>query len=480
MIRIVRASLPLLSFASLLATSPDTLAGISNEQRYDFNLRGDASSDFLNFNSSFFLSDAPAWLMNALPGSPLSYARAPYLYDRDGDRTESVYRYATDVGTVTNSFKVMLFNNVTISASSGGTSKSSTPLIADVTGGVLFWDADAASTTATGGTGNWLGGSTWRLTTSTGTLQAWDNGNTANLGGTAGTVTVNGNVSATNLVFTVPGYSISGANNITLTSTGTASGSQAIQTTGSAGTTSVSAPIILGAAAGSTQTFSVGANTTLNISSAISEANAGVKLSKTAAGTLILGGTNTYTGSTSVSSGTLVVNGSTSSSSAVSVSSATLGGTGTVGGSTTLNAGGTITGATNGTVGSLTLSNNLTFGGTSSNLSTYVVDLTAATSDLLAIRGTLNLSSAFDQITFQGTAGALNYTLATYSALTNPLDTFNTVMNLPSGYTLVYGPTELDLIMTAVPEPSTWIGAALTVVAIGITQRKRIIQKLKV
>src|ERR1700759_3294873 len=53
----------------------------------------------------------------------------------------------------------------------------------------LFWDADAAATTATGGTGNWDTTSViWRNGSATGTLQAWVNGSDAVFGGTAGTV----------------------------------------------------------------------------------------------------------------------------------------------------------------------------------------------------------------------------------------------------------------------------------------------------
>ena len=56
---------------------------------------------------------------------------------------------------------------------------------------------------------------------------------------------------------------------------------------------------------------------------------------------LILVGTNTYTGATTVNAGTLLVNGSTVSGSAVAVnnSGTVLGGTGTIGGTVNVNAG---------------------------------------------------------------------------------------------------------------------------------------------
>ena len=95
-----------------------------------------------------------------------------------------------------------------------------------------------------------------------------------------------------------------------------------------------------GAAANRTLTLG-GNNTGLNtISGAIvnnNNTNASVAITKTGAGTWVLGGNNTYTGNTTVSEGTLVINGSTSSTSLVTVASgATLAGIGTIGANTTV------------------------------------------------------------------------------------------------------------------------------------------------
>ncbi|HWB61624.1 MAG TPA: autotransporter-associated beta strand repeat-containing protein [Chthoniobacteraceae bacterium] len=79
---------------------------------------------------------------------------------------------------------------------------------------------------------------------------------------------------------------------------------------------------------GTVRTVTVDANT-LTAGGAIS--GIGYGLTKAGAGTLILGGNNSYTGSTSVTQGTLQVNGSIASSSGVGVSfGATLGGSGVV------------------------------------------------------------------------------------------------------------------------------------------------------
>jgi autotransporter-associated beta strand protein len=201
-------------------------------------------------------------------------------------------------------------------------------------------------------------------------------------------------------------------------------------------------------------------------------------LAKSGTGTWTLSGTNTYTGTTSVNGGTLFINGNNSAATgAVTVNATgTLGGTGTIGGAVTVSAsaggGGTI--APGASVGTLTLSSSLTFTGfDASNLATYAVEILGATSDKLAITGALDLTNAFDQITFSGTPnGSTTYVLATYASLTGGTFDFGAA---PSGYTLVYGATELDL--APVPEPATWIGGALALGVLGWSQRKRIIRK---
>lgn len=80
----------------------------------------------------------------------------------------------------------------------------------------LFWDADGASSAATGGTGTWdTTSSLWRATTNTGTLQAYTNTNpspvVAQFGGTAGTVTLSGTVNVGGMTFgSGGGYTIAG------------------------------------------------------------------------------------------------------------------------------------------------------------------------------------------------------------------------------------------------------------------------------
>jgi autotransporter-associated beta strand protein len=201
-------------------------------------------------------------------------------------------------------------------------------------------------------------------------------------------------------------------------------------------------------------------------------------LTKSGVNTLTLTNSNTYTGTTQVSNGNLIINGNQSGAtgpvSTVAAGTGTLGGIGTIGGATTINSGGAITGATNGTTGTLNFNNvGVAIGGNG----TYLVDIGGLLSDKLNLgSGVLDLSATGDIISFSqlSTLTGTSYTLATYSSATS---TFDTVTNLPTGYSLVYNPTELDLVITAVPEPSTWIGGALVAASLLATQRKRFVRK---
>jgi autotransporter-associated beta strand protein len=192
-----------------------------------------------------------------------------------------------------------------------------------------------------------------------------------------------------------------------------------------------------------------------------------------------LTGTNTYTGGTSVVGGTLFINGDNSGATgsvSVANSGSLLGGTGISGGPVSVGGGATITGGdatTVGTftIGTLTLHQNLSFNPGEIS-STYLVNLLGSTSDKLIVTGALNLTSNFgDHISFSGTAdGISTYVLATYSSVNG---IFNSVDNLPAGYQLLYLPNELDLVPIAVPEPSTWFGAALALVALLVVAQRR-------
>ena len=215
----------------------------------------------------------------------------------------------------------------------------------------------------------------------------------------------------------------------------------------------------------------------INVTGVISNGTTGnfVQVGVVGTSVVTLTGTNTYTGGTSINGATLFVNGDNSGATgSVSVvnSGSLLGGTGTIGGSVTIGGGGTITGGTDTSVGTLTLLGNLSFNAGESSGSRYLVNLSGSTSDKLAISGALNLGNSFgDVLNFSGMAdGTSTYVLATYAS---HVGQFDSVFNLPAGYSLVYLPTELDLVSIPIPEPATWLGGAIAVAALLWTQRRR-------
>jgi len=106
-----------------------------------------------------------------------------------------------------------------------------------------------------------------------------------------------------------------------------------------------------------------GLNTDSSFAGSITEQTVGstTSLIKIGAGTLTLGGANSYSGQTTVSNGTLVVNGSTGTN-ALTVVSGTLGGNGALGGSAAFYSGNAMAPGADinpGTVGTLTITNGL-------------------------------------------------------------------------------------------------------------------------
>jgi fibronectin-binding autotransporter adhesin len=224
-------------------------------------------------------------------------------------------------------------------------------------------------------------------------------------------------------------------------------------------------------------------------------------ISKTGTSTFALSGANGYGGGTSITGGTLLVNNTTGSGTgtgAVTVngSGSTLGGTGTVSGTVllgnttpgaVLNPGPKATAGTAGAVGTLS-----TGSVTMTGSDVFHVDASgtaAASWDKLNVTGgvTLGTTSTLEL----SIASGLNFTWGSqYTLIANDgtdaiSGTFSNAANgstISAGaylFTVNYtGGTGNDLVLTLVPEPSTWIGGALALGAIGYSQRRRFSKRL--
>lgn len=324
----------------------------------------------------------------------------------------------------------------------------------------------------------------WRLRNTTGntysggtTLNAGTLGfdSFANIFGT-GTISINGGTlnQASNGVVTY-------ANEIAV------GGNFSYQGVGTVGNTiTFSGNMNLGGAA-RTITTTIG-NSTVAFSGAIS--NGSLVKDGVFGSTMILSGTNTYTGSTTVTAGTLLINGDNSAATgAVAVNNgATLGGSGIVGGATTIGANATLApGNSPGLL--LAFSNSLTFSdpaakaifeiasgsrGTNydavnvGSLLTYGGDLTLTMTAAIA-DGTYNLfdfgtqTGDFDTIAFGGGSNPYSGSFAFGSGIW----TASSV-----GQLFTFTQSTGDLTVSAVPEPTVSILIGLSLMALTLRRRR--------
>jgi autotransporter-associated beta strand protein len=196
-------------------------------------------------------------------------------------------------------------------------------------------------------------------------------------------------------------------------------------------------------------------------------------------GTLVLGGANTYTGVTTVNAGKLLVNGSTHASSVVTVQTGgTIGGTGTVGGPATIADGIVAPGASAGT---LPFGSDLNLASTS--VLKFELDGTDQTvgggvNDLIVVLGNLTLDGTLDITALGSFAGASvgdKWRIFDYSGI---LTDNGLVLGTSPDSNLTFAidtltPNQVNLVVTAVPEPSTLLLGLLGGMAILIILRRR-------
>lgn len=193
-------------------------------------------------------------------------------------------------------------------------------------------------------------------------------------------------------------------------------------------------------------------------------------LVKTGDGTVVLGGTNTYTGTTTVSAGTLLINGDSSGATgAVAVGSgAILGGTGTIGGAVTIANGGAV--SPGNSPGTLTIENNLT-------LQDGAIAIFEG-GDLVDVTGNLQLDNSWILQLNSGFLDGGSMVLFRYDTitpvpwLTPTFDTANLGF-VPSG-PLSLSDSGSSIVLhgiSAIPEPGTFL---LVVLGIGLGLLRRV------
>ncbi len=328
----------------------------------------------------------------------------------------------------------------------GGTIVSQTPtsgkIVLSFSGATVYWSGTGSGTVA-GGSGTWdTTNGRWSTTGSGSSYAVWVNSlpDDAVFQNTAGTVTVGTGVTVKSLTFGVSGYTLSGANAITLTDTGTIA-------TGTSDAT-ISAP--LAGTAG---------------------------LTKTGAGTLTLTGANTYSGATTISAGTISINNSSGSAfgtDGVTVASgATLKGSGSFTGPLTLVAGATL--SPGNSPGLMTIGSGSMLSGTT--LMELAGLSRGTTYDAINVSGagTITFGGTL-QVTLTGGFSPVSGNSFNLFSFTTGSSTFAT-LDLPALTAgLVWDQTALytsgTLSVSAIPEPSTY-AAIFGVGALGFAAWRR-------
>jgi fibronectin-binding autotransporter adhesin len=201
-------------------------------------------------------------------------------------------------------------------------------------------------------------------------------------------------------------------------------------------------------------------------------------------GTTILGGFNTYTGSTTISAGKLLVNGSVSGSAVTVGAGALLGGIGEIDGPITIESGGLL--APGASIGQMSIGNLALTAGSVFNPE---IDLGLA-ADLLNVTGQISLGDSLLELTFlnppASNALPLTFLLIDNDQADGVMGEFASI-NVPSGFLAsvdyAYAGTDalgrvgdgndLAVTITAVPEPTAFLLAICALLVLPVLRNQR-------
>jgi hypothetical protein len=301
-------------------------------------------------------------------------------------------------------------------------------------------------------------------------------------------VTLSGNAGATlnltGLSMLGTGVLVDNTNAFTLTITANVSiGNSQAWTNNSGNLFTVDGTIALG---GNALTVN-GTGDTL-ISGNIAGGGAGSTITKDGPGTLTLTGTLVTGGNQTVNGGTLLENGSSNNHTWTVNNSGTLGGTGTVGGPVVVNAGGNLSPGNGGNTTAVLQTGTLTLAA-NSNFRVDINGTTAGTGyDQIQMNTGATTITGSNLVVTVGTTLSLGQTFTILNKVSGGAIT-GTFAGIPQGGTVVgsdgtvfqvsyTGGNGNDVVLTviaaAVPEPSTYIGGALAIAGLALTQRRRL------
>lgn len=211
-------------------------------------------------------------------------------------------------------------------------------------------------------------------------------------------------------------------------------------------------------------------------------------VTKSNTSTWTLTGANTYRGDTNINGGTLLVNNTTGSGTGTGLvnvnNSGTLGGTGTISNTVTVASGATLNPGNVGAAGSAAAVGTLHTGALTLQSGSFSnFDVATPTSfDKLISSAAITFGGTLDVNIASGQTFTAGQTLDLFAG-TSESGTFTGIVDgqlvVYDGYAFTADYTTTGFNLVAIPEPSTWFAAVLTLLSVGYTQRRKLVPALK-